>query len=216
MQNEKYADSRLWTNKNFPNKIREDEDIVFIVREDLILLFVKFISFIIIFMVFWLGKTILVGSVDDSILDVIDSLFYIVNILLLTTFTLFFHNYYLSLQIVTSERIIDIDQKGLFLREVNELPIDNIEDVTYKQNGFWGTIFNYGDVIVQTAGSAPAYNPESTGENEKGTNGFVFNNVPNPSEISNTISQLRQKNKELHMRDNAYINAQAIKEHLGR
>jgi hypothetical protein len=214
MQNEKYADSKLWTNKNFPNKVKDSEDIVFIVREDLIILFVKFLAFILIFIGFWLGKTILGGFVENSVLDALNAVFYIVNILLLTTFTLFFHNYYLSLQIVTSERIIDIDQKGLFLREVNELPIDNIEDVTYKQNGFWGTIFNYGNVIVQTAGSAPTHNPEATGDNEKGTNGFVFNNVPNPSEISNTISQLRQRNKELHMKDNAYINAQAIREHL--
>jgi uncharacterized membrane protein YdbT with pleckstrin-like domain len=177
-------------------------------------LFVKFLAFILIFIGFWLGKTILVGYVENTVLDTLDSLFYIVNILLLSMFTMFFHNYYLSLQIVTSERIIDIDQKGLFLREVNELPIDNIEDVTYKQNGFWGTIFNFGDVIVQTAGSAPTHNPESNGENEKGINGFVFNNVPNPSEISNTISQLRQKSKELHMKDSAYINAQAIREHL--
>jgi Bacterial PH domain len=214
MNNEKYADSKLWTNKNFPNKVKDSEDVVFIVREDLIILFVKFLAFILIFIGFWLGKTILVGYVENTVLDTLDSIFYIVNILLLSMFIMFFHNYYLSLQIVTSERIIDIDQKGLFLREVNELPIDNIEDVTYKQNGFWGTIFNYGDVIVQTAGSAPTHNPESNGENEKGINGFVFNNVPNPSEISNTISQLRQKSKELHMKDSAYINAQAIREHL--
>jgi hypothetical protein len=214
MTNAKYADSKLWTNKNFPNKIREEEDIIFIVREDLILLFVKFLGFIFVFVLFWLGKSILVGYLENTILDLLDSIFYIVNIMLLTTFTLFFHNYYLSLQIVTSERIIDIDQKGLFVREVNELPIDNIEDVTYKQNGFWGTVFNYGDVIVQTAGSAPAYSAELHGESEKGTNGFVFNNVPSPSDISNTISQLRQKSKELHMKDNAYINAQAIREHL--
>jgi hypothetical protein len=214
MTNDKYADSKVWTNKNFPNKVKDTEDIVFIVREDLIILFVKFLAFILIFIGFWLGKTILVGYVENTVLDTLDSIFYIVNILLLSMFTMFFHNYYLSLQIVTSERIIDIDQKGLFLREVNELPIDNIEDVTYKQNGFWGTIFNYGDVIVQTAGSAPAYNPESNGENEKGINGFVFNKVPNPSEISNTISQLRQKSKEHHMKDSAYINAQAIREHL--
>ncbi|MBC7471757.1 MAG: PH domain-containing protein [candidate division SR1 bacterium] len=214
MKNEKYADSKLWTNKNFPNKIRADEDIVLIAREDLIFLFVKLISFIFTFIIFWLLKVIIAAYLDNILLDAIDSTFYIVNILLLTTFTLFFHNYYLSLQIVTSERIIDIDQRGLFLREVSELPIDNIEDVSYNQNGFWGTIFNYGDVIVQTAGSTLGQSSDPKAENDRKINGFVFNNVPNPAYISATISQLRQKNKELHMKDNAYLNAQAMKDQL--
>lgn len=209
-----HADSKLWTNKNFPNKIKADEDIILIVREDLIFLFVKLIGFIFTFIIFWLLKVIVAAYLDNIVLDAINSIFYIVNILLLTAFTLFFHNYYLSLQIITSERIIDIDQKGLFLREASELPIDNIEDVSYNQNGFWGTIFNYGDVIVQTAGSAPGHNLGTATENEKRINGFIFNNVPNPSEISATISHLRQKNKEIHMKDNAYLNAQAIKDHL--
>jgi hypothetical protein len=214
MNENKYADSKLWDNKNFPNKVKESEDIIFIVREDLIILFVKILGFILVFVVFWLFRAVLAGRVEGAILDTLDSFFYIINILLLTGFTLFFHNYYLSLQIVTTDRILDIDQKGLFLREVNELPIENIEDVTYKQNGFWGTIFNFGNVIVQTAGSAPGTNGENPDEPKEGINGFVFNNVPFPSEISNTISQLRHKNKEEHMKNTAALNAEAMKMHF--
>jgi Bacterial PH domain len=212
MHNEKYADSKLWSNRNFPNKIKDDEDIVFIVRKDLVFLLARVISFFLIFLFILTAKVILAGYLSDVALDAIDSVFYTVNIILLTSFTLYFHNYYLSLQIVTSERIIDIDQQGLFLREVNELPIDNIEDVTYKQNGFWGTVFNFGNVIVQTAGEGIEVDPK-TGDK---VNGFVFDNVPCPADISHTIGHIRQINKQEQMKDHAVYNAQAMNQHYNK
>ena len=59
-----------------------------------------------------------------------------------------------GMYILTSERIIDVDQRSLFHRVVGELPIENIQDATYEVRGMLATFLNYGDVVVQTVGGA--------------------------------------------------------------
>ena len=60
--------------------------------------------------------------------------------------------WYLDLYILSSKRIIDIEQKTLFLRQVSETSLDKIQDVTFEINGFLATLFNYGNVRIETAG----------------------------------------------------------------
>jgi Bacterial PH domain len=201
------VDDTLWKKASFPNKIKDDEDIVFIVREDLVVLCAKALGYFGIFFLLAIFRVILAGFADDTGMSLYDAFFYTSNIVLLTAFTMFFHNYYLSMQVVTSDRIIDIDQHGVFKREVNEMPIENIEDVNYKQNGFWGTVFNYGNVIVKSAGSNPVGGEEKA---EDQTNGFVFNNVPTPSVIANQLSTLRESNKSNEMREQSQYHAEAM------
>jgi hypothetical protein len=87
--------------------------------------------------------------------------------------------YYLGAQVITDIRIVDITQEGLFSHTVSELHIDKIEDVTSQVNGILGTLFNYGDVYIQTAGTLER---------------FEFRNVPNPAEIEKIILDLYEKN----------------------
>jgi uncharacterized membrane protein YdbT with pleckstrin-like domain len=54
---------------------------------------------------------------------------------------------------LTNHRVIDIDQRGLFERRVAEAALDKIQDVRYIIRGLWATLFSFGTVIVQTAGS---------------------------------------------------------------
>ncbi len=61
--------------------------------------------------------------------------------------------WYWNAFIVTSERIVDVDQRGLFDRTVSEAPFDKIQDVSYQVKGILGTVLNVGTVIVQTAGT---------------------------------------------------------------
>lgn len=59
-----------------------------------------------------------------------------------------------SLYILTTERIIDVDQRHVLHRVVGELPIENIQDATYEVKGLLATVLNFGDVVVQTVGGA--------------------------------------------------------------
>ncbi len=89
----------------------------------------------------------------------------------------YFMDYYLDAWILTSRRIINIEQSGLFHRTMSELRLYRVQDVTASINGFWATMFNYGDVEVQTAGEKLH---------------FTFEQVSNPNGISKTILELAE------------------------
>lgn len=66
---------------------------------------------------------------------------------------IFFRTYFLwkkNVFFVTTHRLIDIERSGFFSSVVSEIPYDQIEDVSGNVKGFFGTIFRYGDVKVQT------------------------------------------------------------------
>ncbi len=92
--------------------------------------------------------------------------------------------YYLNIQIITDERVVDISQDGIFSHTVSELSMENIEDVTGENKGFLGTIFNFGNVYVQTAAHLDR---------------FTFKMVPDPEDLEKQLLDLYQKfvhNKE--------------------
>jgi len=59
--------------------------------------------------------------------------------------------YYLDVWYVTEKRIIDIEQRGLFSREITNLRFDKIQDVTIDTHGFIATLLGFGNIRVQTA-----------------------------------------------------------------
>src|SRR3989344_929843 len=73
-------------------------------------------------------------------------------IVLLVAFILWM-DYYLDVWIVTTERIIDVEQQGMFRRTASEFPIINIQDVTIEIPGFTATLLHYGTIRIQTAGN---------------------------------------------------------------
>lgn len=66
-------------------------------------------------------------------------------------FERFLHWYY-SLFIVTNERVVDVDFYNLMSRVVTHVNLNHIEEPVMAQHGFGATLFNYGHVLVQTAG----------------------------------------------------------------
>lgn len=60
-------------------------------------------------------------------------------------------NYYLDVWHITQKRIIHVNQKGIFHREVSNLRFDKIQDISIEVRGFLQTFFNYGNLQVQTA-----------------------------------------------------------------
>lgn len=89
-------------------------------------------------------------------------------------------DYYFDIWIITTERIINIEQKGMFTRKVSELRYNKIEDITAEVTGFLPTILNYGDVQIQTAAEEAE---------------FRFRTISDPYEIKNVIMGLQKKNE---------------------
>lgn len=96
-------------------------------------------------------------------------------LLIISFFITSWVSYYYDIFIVTDERIIDITQKGLFSREIYELSFEQIEDVTTKTKGFLNTIFEAGDIEIQTAAQQ---------------RNFTMKRVPKPHIVAEIIHSL--------------------------
>jgi uncharacterized membrane protein YdbT with pleckstrin-like domain len=86
-----------------------------------------------------------------------------------------FADYYLDINIVTNQRIIDIEQEGLFSRTIAELNLTRVQDVESVVKGIFATMFNYGTVIIQTAGEE---------------RNFIFKKIPDPHSVRHHILEL--------------------------
>lgn len=83
--------------------------------------------------------------------------------------------YLLDTWIVTDERILDIIQTSFFIRTTAELDLSRVQDISVRTSGFIQTIFDYGDVEVQSAGAV---------------NKFLFRQVAHPQMVKDKIMKL--------------------------
>ena len=106
-------------------------------------------------------------------------LFLILVYLLIITLVAFvlWADYYLDVWIVTNVRIIDVEQKGMFEREVSEFMLSRVQDITVEIPSFVATILHYGNLRVQTAG-------------EKG---FVARDIPHADKVKDIITKEMRK-----------------------
>lgn len=79
--------------------------------------------------------------------------------------------------IVTDRRILDVDYNIIISREVTATTMEDIVDATSSSIGFLPSIFNYGHVTAQTAGTHQ---------------GIEFHSVPYPSEVVTIINKLME------------------------
>lgn len=91
-----------------------------------------------------------------------------------------FLSWYFDLYIITDRRVIDIHFNNLLDVKSSEANIDVIQDVTSRVSGFAQTMFNYGNVTIQTAGTV--------GE-------LCFEKVPNPSRVTEVLQELKEEIK---------------------
>jgi hypothetical protein len=62
-------------------------------------------------------------------------------------------NYYLDVWIITDRRIIYIDQRGFFHRNVSMFRLERLHDIEISTVGIIQTFLNFGTLTAQTAGS---------------------------------------------------------------
>lgn len=84
-------------------------------------------------------------------------------------------NYYLDVLVVTNKRVIDIEQKRFFHRDIATLSLDKIEDIKVEIKGFLATLLNYGSLNLQTAAESRE---------------FVIHNIPQPIKAKDQIWNL--------------------------
>jgi len=93
---------------------------------------------------------------------------------------------------VTNLRVID--EYGVFSNNTKESPLDKINNVSYSQS-FWGKIFGYGNVQIQTAA-------------EIGSTTYFA--VEYPKELKDTITQMQEEYKQYQVNKQTTELASAI------
>lgn len=65
--------------------------------------------------------------------------------------------WYFNVYLITNERIVDFDFRGILHKETAYAKLSQIQDVTPKVIGFFGTLFHFGNVFIQTAAAKPEF-----------------------------------------------------------
>jgi membrane protein YdbS with pleckstrin-like domain len=121
-----------------------------------------------------LGSAHVLGSVGPGINLVVTLIWYI------GTFTYAFVNFlswYFNVCMVTNERVIDIDWYSVIYHKTDSTRISKIQEVGSDRVGVFASIFDYGNVHIQT--SAEEQN-------------FDFSNVPHADLVSKKIQELME------------------------
>jgi membrane protein YdbS with pleckstrin-like domain len=92
-----------------------------------------------------------------------------------------FLGWFFNVNIVTDERVIDVDFVHLLYREMTDADIEQIQDVTVEMGGTIRTLFNYGDVLIQTASSKAKTR---------------FEAIPHPDRVAKLLRELRVEEQE--------------------
>lgn len=172
--------------KNRVSNQQRGEEIIFHLRRHWFIFFKIFLLFFILALIplalyYFLTTNLPVlfaGEIWPAILLVLTLIYYLA--MLVFAFTAWTETY-LDVWTITTYRIINREQNGLFNRVVSELELYRIQDVTAEQKGFFATIFHYGDVYIQSAGTKER---------------FVFEQIPDPYRIAKVIQKLDEKAKE--------------------
>lgn len=161
-------------------KLEEGERILFIARRHWFL-FLGQIIFILFFAVLPLFLLFIPSSVFAPVRAVLPGIEFTVFfftffwslwlMMLLLAFASLWTTYSLDIWLITNYRIIDIEQVGLFNRDISSFRLDQIQDATVKVSGIIATLIGFGSVEVRTA------------SNES----FKFDGVACPNELKERI-----------------------------
>ena len=144
-----------------------------LVRETLFLFFMLLLPF----SIAMAGKILSIEYTFEITGNTITLFVIISSIFLLFVWMMFFviwTDYYLDILILTNKHVIDVEQKGLFSRELSTFRLDKIQDVTAEANGMIQTFFSFGTIHIQTAGE---------------DQDFVIRGIPKPFEVKHNISK---------------------------
>ena len=187
MLTQKYAEKWL------PSEhLDKDEKIVIFLRRHWFVLLSKYIfmgvlalaPILVYFLVQQVFPSLLANEVAKALMILIVSLYYL--FIWLTIYTVFI-DYYLDVWIVTTDRIVDREQKGLFNLTISEQSIKQVQDVSSNMKGIFPTLLEYGDVLIQSAAAQ---------------NLFRFQQVPEPEIVAMEVNKLATAYRKDHPGEN--------------
>lgn len=102
----------------------------------------------------------------------------------LILFMYHFMMWYFTMYIVTDQRIRQVTQRGFFGKDVVELGLSKVQNISYTVPGFTGEIFKFGTIVIQTF-----------------VGDLVIHNVEHPDKIYNQLQDAIQDVQNTEGRD---------------
>jgi hypothetical protein len=121
-----------------------------------------------------------IGKVFGNTLPFLSLKFYLVLIafyyLVVATYIYInFITWYYNVALITDRRVIDVDFSNLVYKDVATTKLSLVQDLSYAKVGVVRAFFDYGDILIQTAGSLDNFN---------------FESAPDPEEVVHIIEEL--------------------------
>lgn len=164
--------------------LHQEEKIIAVIRRHHIWLVAKIFSFAVLLVspiILYQFLSVLEKSLSFKIVYLNELYFFIVSVFYFVTWVYFFIDfldYWLDVWVITNKKMVIIDQKGLFHRDISEVPIDKIQDIKTSTEGFLQTTVNFGSVSVQTASEEAS---------------FKFDSIPDPEKIKDILLKVMHK-----------------------
>lgn len=92
-----------------------------------------------------------------------------------------FITWYFNVSLITNIRVIDVDFADLIYKNVAGTKLSLVQDVSFTQVGAIRAVFDYGDVLIQTAGAV---------------DNFVVDAVPRPERVVQIVEALLGKGRD--------------------
>lgn len=87
-----------------------------------------------------------------------------------------FYIWFANACVITSQRLVDIDQRAIFHKTVSDIDYAKINDISYSVKGINQTIFNIGSIKVQSSGAT-----------------LLLKNIKDPGKINQLLADLIKK-----------------------
>lgn len=169
---------------HFPGQ-HENEQVILFLRRHWIIFLMRLLTIVIaivaVITIFFLFNSLKDNFKESSFYNLVLFGESLATLFIWNFFFILWLDYYLDAWIVTTERIINIEQRGFFSRDISELKLVKIQDVTSEIIGVIPTLLDYGNIYVQTAGE---------------TERFAFCEIPHPNQVKTVIVQLQEKEQK--------------------
>lgn len=143
---------------------RDGEELLFVFRRHIIAMRKGFYLLLVPFALLSIPPLVWQSTIELFILPVVGL---VIGLIL---FSYHFMMWYFTLYIVTDQRLRQITQRGFFGKDVVELRLSKIQNISYNIPGLSGELFGFGTIVIQTfAGD------------------LVINKVEHPDQVYNSL-----------------------------
>jgi uncharacterized membrane protein YdbT with pleckstrin-like domain len=160
-------------------ELGENEKVIAVFRKHQFYLWISAIKYVVLALLPILASSF-IGNMLGDFSDIATSIYIAFVIILWIGFFIEWTDFMLDTWILTNQRLVDVEQLGLFNRRVSTLSLDRIQDITIEESGIVHTALGIGTVFIQTAGT----------EDE-----FRIWGMKYPAQVKDTIMQAYQTGK---------------------